>query len=202
MSSSANQRQEALRLAERRSNLEAELEVHLELLQSHGVTLNSALVDREGFPRADVDISAILEARARIRVIRNDLKTIEGNLARLLQDVFQTSGDDAQVYLNGSASTPDPFALVKSVDAGSPAASAGLHEGDKIIRFAATGPHPVPAESLQAVGALVQKSLDKPLRVQLLRRHATDDRDVMKLLQLTPTRWSGRGTLGCFLVPI
>ncbi|KAJ1925944.1 26S proteasome non-ATPase regulatory subunit 9 [Tieghemiomyces parasiticus] len=54
------------------------------LLEQQGVGLTDPLVDREDFPRSDIDVSAIRLARVRIIELRNDLKNTVGDIEQCL----------------------------------------------------------------------------------------------------------------------
>ena len=60
----------------RKDAIEAEMEAQLSILQSNAVTIDTPLVDSEGFPRADIDVWAVRHARVRIIELRNDLKAL------------------------------------------------------------------------------------------------------------------------------
>ena len=57
---------EARALMARKDAIEAAIAAQADILQAHGATMQTALVDREGFPRADIDIWAVRTARVRI----------------------------------------------------------------------------------------------------------------------------------------
>jgi Nas2 N_terminal domain len=108
-------------LMARKESLEAELDSQLSILKSNNVTLNSPLVDREGFPRADIDIWAVRHARVRAIELRNDLNAVMDEIGKALEGVYtptkSQSKDDSDPELK-------PFAKVDAVAPGSPAASA------------------------------------------------------------------------------
>ena len=78
---------------------------------------------------------------------------------------------------------------------GSPAAEAGLEQGDAIVQFgwADSSNH----DKLAALSKIVRNSIDQPIKVKLLRKTSPDTIEVV----LTPHTWSGRGVLGCRFVP-
>ena len=121
-----------------------------------------------------------------------------------------------------SAAFARPFATIGEVTEGSPASSAGLIAGDRIIAFgditlADLTPLQSMARHLQ-VGHLLlrnahalsiyafnlamitptrdQEKQGQPVTVMLLRRGGTRE------LQLTPQRWSGQGLLGARVLPL
>jgi C-terminal processing protease CtpA/Prc len=90
-----------------------------------------------------------------------------------------------------------PFARIDAVAADSPAEVAGLKEEDLIVTFGDL--HAENHAQLKAIAELVpmlaaeQKGIT--VRVQ---RHYTDETVVVTLV---PKPWSGRGLLGCHIVP-
>lgn len=54
------------------------------VLQQNQVTMTSRLLDAEGFPRADLDIPTIRQARSHIQRLRNDRREVDAQLAILL----------------------------------------------------------------------------------------------------------------------
>jgi 26S proteasome regulatory subunit N4 len=130
-------RQHALTLMSRKEALETELNAQFSILSANQSTMNTPLVDPEGFPRADIDVWAVRHARVRIIEIRNDLKSLVDEIATALTMVDK---DDAAsgptnadgnlmtngTHVSGSGIPEDlnPFARVDGVAPNSPAASA------------------------------------------------------------------------------
>jgi len=134
-------RQHALALMSRKEELEAALNAQFSILSANQSTMNTPLVDPEGFPRADIDVWAVRHARVRIIEIRNDLKSLVDEIAAALALVGKDDGpDDAAArstgaeggprtngsHVNGSGVPEDlrPFARVDGVAPNSPASSA------------------------------------------------------------------------------
>lgn len=67
-------RQDVLLLMDKRKEMEEELSAHLSVLATQNVGMEDALVDQEGYPRNDIDVYKVRQARNRIICIRNDLK--------------------------------------------------------------------------------------------------------------------------------
>ena len=115
-------------LMARKDAIEAEIKDRLEVLKINNCTMQTPLVDSEGFPRADIDIWEVRHARVRIIELRNDLSTVMNSIMNGLQGVFDPSlvaRDTASDW--PAASNPSglhPFARVDGVAPGSPAASA------------------------------------------------------------------------------
>lgn len=73
----ANLKAETMKLMEKRTTLEAEMNALIETLsQPGGPGLTGNLVDSEGFPRADIDIPTVRGHRHRLAELQNDHKDI------------------------------------------------------------------------------------------------------------------------------
>lgn len=114
-------------LMSRKDAIEAELEAQSSILKANSSTLNSPLLDSEGFPRADIDIWAVRHARVRIIELRNDLTALMDSIAIALQAVYAVEPRAESEEPTPPATTetsPGPFAKVNGVSPGSPAAAA------------------------------------------------------------------------------
>jgi 26S proteasome regulatory subunit N4 len=118
-------------LSVRKQAIEAELEAQLSILTANSSTLSSPLVDPEGFPRSDIDVSAVRGARVRIIGLRNDLKAVMDEIGKALELVYDPGSlgpipGGSQTF--SEKSTPDgpmrPFAKVDDVAPNSPAGTA------------------------------------------------------------------------------
>ena len=116
-----NPRERAKELMESRSNIEAELEAHFSILKANDVTMETPLIDQEGFPRADVDIYAVRGARKRIIELRNDLKDITDAIGKALEGIYDPAN---AIPASAEPPPPKPFAKVNTVAPGSPAKEA------------------------------------------------------------------------------
>ena len=116
-------RDQARALMTRKQNIEAELEAQITILKANECDMETPLVDREGFPRADIDVWAVRNARVRVIELRNDLSAVMNAVAKALEGVFNPG-----LALQASALSPEdelkPFARVSSVSPGSPASQA------------------------------------------------------------------------------
>lgn len=162
----------------------------------------------EGFPRADIDVHLVRTLRNRIACLHTDLKSKMGALEKALHELHsfgpmlaalppesgaggsqptQQQPSDAQASsalsppTTASGTGPSPFALVDGVTAGSPADSAGLRVGDRLVSFGSVGvgtmggtPNSssaaVPRPTLQDVAAVVQRSENQSIPVRVLRQ--------------------------------
>jgi len=188
-------------LIARKDALEAELEAQGSILKANNTDMRQPLVDREGFPRDDLDVWAVRHARVRIIELRNDLATLMDEIAKTLETVYrrspppQAEGEGSTVSGETTISELLPFARVNGVAPGSPAADAGMQREDLVVKF---GGLRHPQSNLQALAAVVAENENKAISV-LIRRSGTDG---LAALRLTPRQgWGGRGSLGCHLVP-
>ncbi|KAJ7095848.1 hypothetical protein B0H15DRAFT_774817 [Mycena belliarum] len=199
----ANPADTAQALYRQKQNIEAELSAQASILSSNaGSTLNSPLIDADGFPRTDIDIYAVRNARIRIIELRNDLTGVMNSLAIALQSVYDPAlavPESPQPSTSGK-----PFAKVDGVSPGSPAAEAGLSRGDLVVKFGPLTQGSFSSSSLKPLVELVAAHENRsiPLKVQRAQN------DVFlsltprtSSLPSTPRPWGGRGLLGCHIVP-
>lgn len=123
--------EQARALMTQKDNIESELEGHFSILKANNVTMQTPLVDPEGFPRADIDIYAVRGARVQIIELRNDLKAVMDAIGKALEGIYDPAlavpppATPAESSAAPSQSeTPKPFAKVDGVAPGSPAADA------------------------------------------------------------------------------
>lgn len=110
-----------------------------------------------------------------------------------------------------------PFARVNSVEAASPAETAGLQAGDEIRNFGYVNHEN--HNGLRRVGECVQGNegvsvrimgsytsanvLQSEILVKIARHSSIEPRRQELSLRLTPRRdWGGRGLLGCHILPL
>lgn len=125
-------------LIARKDALEAELEQQGSILKANNTDMRQPLVDREGFPRDDLDVWAVRHARVRIIELRNDLAALMDEIAKTLETVYRRSppplaeGESTGTTTTASSTVSGetaisellPFARVNGVAPGSPAADA------------------------------------------------------------------------------
>jgi 26S proteasome non-ATPase regulatory subunit 9 len=185
--------------------------------------MRTSLTTFDGYPRADIDIAQIRTTRARIIYLRNDhkelLAKIEEGLhkhfaeeaAKPEEDVVMngTNGIQSTEHVNGTnglhatngvngvnENTPNTpaFAIVNTVSPSSPAETAGLKSGDKIIQFGDVDW--LNHEKLSKVAQVVGRNEGRTILVVVER----DGQSAPLRISLVPRRdWGGRGTLGCHL---
>ncbi|KAJ3791241.1 hypothetical protein GGU10DRAFT_1423 [Lentinula aff. detonsa] len=194
--------EQAKRLMDQKKNIETEIETHISILKANQSTMQSPLVDTDGFPRADIDIYAVRGARVRIIELRNDLKDVTAAIGKALEVIYDRSqseqSEDTSDRTKGSSVSkePKPFARVDGVAPGSPAADAGLCREDLIVKFGQLISTSFPSGSLAPIAELVGASENQSIGIKALRKGQS------VFLSLTPRKgWGGRGMLGCHIVP-
>ncbi|GJN73137.1 26S proteasome non-ATPase regulatory subunit 9 [Purpureocillium lilacinum] len=197
-------------LQRKKDDTEAELKALGAVLDSHGVDMETPLLTRDGFPRADIDVAQIRTTRARIIRLRNDYKDLMSNIEKFLHEHF-ANVDDAEPVPAGSSQQPilpdslptaaeEPFARVNSVAPGSPAERAGLKAGDEIRVFGYVNKSN--HDNLKKVAECVQGNEGGNIFIRVSRTTGVSQREELRLT-LTPTRdWGGRGMLGCHILPL
>lgn len=191
-----------------KDRVQSELSALSSVLDSHGVNMRTSLTTFDGYPRDDIDIAQIRTTRARIIHLQNDLKGLYDKIEQGLHAHHASLREAAtnapgSVSTAGSRSTDDaalqaPFAKVNDVVPGSPADSAGLKTGDKILKFGDV--NWMNHEKLSKLAETVAQNVERPIAIRVAR----DGEGAGQLdLQLTPRRnWGGRGMLGCHLLPL
>ncbi|XP_072289246.1 26S proteasome non-ATPase regulatory subunit 9 isoform X2 [Eucyclogobius newberryi] len=185
-------------LIQKKDEMEEQIKAYYDVLED-GVGIEGPLVDAEGFPRADVNLYQIRTARHQIACLQNDHKAIMTEIEEALHKLHaqekekRGSGAAHDDPMEEEPSLPTAFARVDGVTAGSPAQTAGLRVGDEVIEFGSVNSNNF--QNLQNIASVVQHSEGKTLRVVVVR---SGERCPMTLI---PQRWSGRGLLGCNIVP-
>ncbi|KAI0770242.1 hypothetical protein C8Q74DRAFT_1274350 [Fomes fomentarius] len=188
-------------LMARKDAIEAEMEAQFSILKTNSVTMDSPLLDAEGFPRDDIDLWAVRHARVRIIELRNDHKALMDRIMVALQSVYNPSTgsqpEESSMVTAISGASLEPFARVDGVAPGSPAAAAGLLREDLVLSFGPLNKSSFSSSSLQPLAELVAAQENHEIGVEVLR---VGDRRVT--LTFVPRRgWGGRGLLGCHIVP-
>lgn len=219
-------------LTAQKAELEARIEAAAARLNAPGGPgLTAPLVDREGFPRADVgDLAAARRDRHDLACWTNDHKALMKEVEEVVHSLMaagssgggQKEEDEAMGEATEAAPAPaapaaaappaqttttnlPPFASVGDVAPCSPAAAAGMQVGDLILRLAGV--------DAAAGAADAPPSSSSPLLLERVAAAlaASENRPcacvVLRAgrrvaLELTPRRWAGRGLLGCHLRPL
>ena len=209
----------------KRTKMEAEMDVLQQDLRSPrgdnnfvaGLPGEGNLIDPQGFPRDDIDIYDVRTKRHRFVCLQTDHKNVMAHLEielKALHKVQLQLDKIAPTPLNTDDTNPSeqkndtttatvsttssetpapevarkPFAKVESVGVDSPADMAGLKIGDLILVFGGE------EQMLQGVPAYVEEN--RTIAVVVERQ------GVVVELTMTPKKWSGRGMLGCYLIPL
>ncbi|KAJ1507907.1 26S proteasome non-ATPase regulatory subunit 9 [Coelomomyces lativittatus] len=199
--------QKTKKLIAEKDELESQLNQLFDVLRSQNVGMDDSLIDEEGFPRNDIDVISVRNTRVSIIRLQNDLKLKFTEVEKALIDLHQATSSFPQKSSFASDSSrripPEaasevvqslPFALVNSVSPASPAFSAGLLQGDKIVTFGNLNFQN--NNNLQALSSFVTSHENFEFNVDILRNGR------LNRLLLTPRKWEGRGLLGCHILPI
>ncbi|KAK6173313.1 hypothetical protein SNE40_016788 [Patella caerulea] len=188
-------------LTKKRDELEKEIAELTEVLDSQqGVGLDGPLVDSQGFPRNDIDVYSVRHARHNIICLQNDHKALMKEIEETLYEIHaqarekQNTDEPMEISVNKPVREQEPFLIVDRLDPGSPAADGGIQVGDEIIKFGSVMKENF--TGLPCIGTVVQHSKGKPLHITALR-----DGELVKL-SVKPDKWSGKGLLGCNVLPI
>lgn len=177
------------------------------------IGLNGNLIDKEGFPRADIDIHAIRLLRNEYARLQNDHKSVMLDIEKSLKKfmslpnkashnspklrsslISEKFKDQQNLQDNGPESIP--FFRVDAVEGGSPAEISGLRVGDLISKFSHITADTIGEDSLATIVEIISKNVSKEITIVVERNlsHLT--------LEIVPQPWEGQGFLGCKLVPL
>eukprot|EP00761_Pharyngomonas_kirbyi_P000125 gb/GECH01000125.1/.p1 GENE.gb/GECH01000125.1/~~gb/GECH01000125.1/.p1 ORF type:complete len:209 (+),score=67.22 gb/GECH01000125.1/:1-627(+) len=200
-------KEELKNLINEKDNIENQLKQLKQDLETTGVGLTGDLVDHQGFPRADLDLPAIREQRNKIARLRTEHDEIMKQIEKGLHSFHQSNKPSFQEQKTQSKTNNEipsttkteetnrqPFLSIEEVSPGSPAEESGLKPNDRILKFGTiTSDNPY---GLSAVAEVVKNSVGRSIEIQVQR-----EQDQKRTLRLIPHSWSGRGVLGCRLVP-
>ncbi|XP_064119297.1 26S proteasome non-ATPase regulatory subunit 9-like [Macrobrachium nipponense] len=191
-------RETVLGLMREKDQVEQTLKELWDVLKTNHVGMGEPLTDNEGYPRSDIDVYQVRHARHQIKCLQNDhtalLRRIEEGLVSLHSQARTVEEDPNGINVPPPSPNLEPFLRVDHVIVGSPANVAGIHEGDQITKFGSVTYENF--RGLATVGQLVQNSVNSSIQVTVRRNEQKVS------LSLTPRQWSGRGFLGCNIVPI
>jgi len=185
-------------LMQRKDEIEAELLAIASELTSPGpngqapVGFKGNLVDREGYPRNDVDIMRITKLRNRHAILNTDLSEIMKEIEQGLYQLHATVPKQVQAVEQSAESAEDPFLIVNTVSPDSPAFLAGLREKDSVTRFGTIKRSEFESEGFSLIPKQIVEG--KALRVNVIRNGER------KIFTLVPQKWSGQGLMGCHLI--
>ncbi|KAE9553457.1 hypothetical protein FO519_003329 [Halicephalobus sp. NKZ332] len=187
-------------LISKRDEIDEKLEEYLAVLRANNIDMKSPLVDQEDYPRDDIDVYAVRDARVNIIRLQNDRaelsKEIEEKLAEIHTDKKNSMETDVDQKQEKSVhrTTNRAFLKISRVEKGSPAHEGGLEADDLIIQF---GPlHGDNYENLEQLAEVMKNHVGKTLKVTVLR-------DVqVKRLEFHPREWPGKGVFGAGFIPV
>jgi 26S proteasome non-ATPase regulatory subunit 9 len=124
----------------KKDEIELEIDAQVKILEGNSmVGMDGPLVDREGFPRDDIDVYQVREARNKIICLGNDHKALMKQIEAQLYSIHAEAKDNGttRIPIIGDTSTDPPraFAHITMVTEGSPSHNAGLRVGDRVIEF-------------------------------------------------------------------
>jgi len=180
---------------------------------------DEALVDGEGFPRADVDVARVRADRHRHACLRTDHAAILDRVQAALEALHAAAREAGDVRTGAPAAGgtagparaappgPSPgglaaFAVVDEVSEGSPAAEAGLRLGDRVCAVGGADRRAFSdaGEALRAAGTAVAGAEGGEVAFVVLRAGAGGAGTEAVTVTVTPRAgWGGRGLLGCHL---
>ena len=200
------------RMAAQRDALELEAEAIASELNSPGPNnelpagIKTSLIDKEGFPRGDIDLFNVKAKRQRLAVINTDHKALMSQIERVLHMAHYEMPDvdemrstlratvvQAEKVREFSVSST-AFAIIDEILDTSPAKEAGLMNGDELLAFGKVTAQT--SDALNAVPSVVRDAVNK--RIPLIIRRGENIISVT----ITPKSWGGRGLLGCHLTSI
>ncbi|OXU25664.1 hypothetical protein TSAR_014144 [Trichomalopsis sarcophagae] len=189
-----------LQLMNEKDKLEAELQAAKNILDNNRVGMTDVLVDSQGFPRNDIDVYQVRHARHKIICLQNDHKALMLKIEQGLHKVHKFAGGGSQPESPSTSSNLqevfllEPFLRVNLVSPGSPAELAGIQVDDLILEFGSISNSNF--KTLKDIGTLVENSRYKNVAMKIKRGSNTF------ALTLIPRPWSGKGLLGCNVVPL
>lgn len=126
-------------------------------------------------------------------------KSIEAGLEKYFNKSKNTS-TSTKIYNDAAATSNSivtesgaPFVVVNLVSPNSPAADAGIQVRDQIVSIGSISSNSF--VDIVQIGKLVKNSQNQQVRVKVKREN-----NLIELI-LVPKIWSGRGLLGCNIIP-
>ncbi|VDN00886.1 unnamed protein product [Thelazia callipaeda] len=194
-----------------RDEIDREIAKEEEILKMNNIDMKKSLVDQEGYPITSVDVYSVRRARNAIICAQNDRRKLTYEIEKAMQTLHQqqrnclsacseNEGSDENLIVHRTSNTP--FVRISKITNDSPAFEAGLKEDDLVIQFDRL--HADNFKNMNELTDIVQKSINynatnlmqKSIRVTVLR----NNRPIR--LNLVPQIWSGKGVLGCAVIPI
>lgn len=198
-----------------RGMVEREVELITSRLDSSLVSSTGSLLDKDGYPRSDIDVHAVRTDRHRLILLTNDHKALTSRIEKLMHALHAASSPDAshqkptpagnnpaidhEVSASISMPSSTPFALIDAISEGSPSSTCFL-VGDRVLQIGTVSrlsSHDQSGrELLVAASQVIAGSEGEEVVVKIIR----EGRELT--VTIRPQRWSGRGLLGCNFQPI
>uniref|UniRef100_A0A034W716 26S proteasome non-ATPase regulatory subunit 9 n=2 Tax=Endopterygota TaxID=33392 RepID=A0A034W716_BACDO len=185
------------------------------LANNANVGMDGPLVDAEGFPRNDIDVYQVRQARQQIICLQNDYKALMKEIEKQMHKLHSEAAENPTQLLSTNTATlrleddsdvpntsmssvsvePPVKVIVKvnMISPGSPAEEAGLRVDDEILEFGTINSRNF-QNNLTQIGDLVRHMQNKRVPLKVLRMGQQLD------MILIPKTWSGRGLLGCNII--
>jgi 26S proteasome regulatory subunit N4 len=209
--------------SQKRAATEAAVTDAMMLLEATPVGLHGALVDEEGFPRADVDLYAVRTARHTVATGKNDLSALEDTLHELLGELHECTTETSKRQMDeddamraqrkretealqrrqqqiATMRRKTPFLVVDDVASGSPAAHAGMCPGDIVIALGKFEAEGFATSGLRGLSMEVALNEGLVMTVWVIRSEG-NYKETLEL-PLVPQRWRGDGLVGCRFAPL
>ncbi|XP_063687617.1 26S proteasome non-ATPase regulatory subunit 9-like [Bolinopsis microptera] len=155
--------------------------------------MDGPLVDKDQYPRSDIDVVAVRTARQQVIRLTNDMRGVMGRIERALYKLHELAppnqSEGTETRERVLPPTRPPFLRVHGVIPNSPAHSSGLRDEDTICQIGSL--HRDNFTNLGDVAEVVKLSVNKAVPVKLIRGGTP------KTIALKPRPWQGRGVLGC-----
>ncbi|BES99808.1 26S proteasome non-ATPase regulatory subunit [Nesidiocoris tenuis] len=188
---------ELLALEDEKLAIEKQLEEASMVLANNNIGMDEPLVDAEDFPRSDISVYEVRHARAKIIRLRNDLKDVTSRLSKALEKWHQAhpacNGHQQTTVID---TTRKRLAKIEQIEAGSPADTCGLLNGDYILEIGNVNGDTF--QGLIDIANEIKMSENSYMRVVVERDN------VAKRINLKPKIWATpeKGLLGCRIVAV
>uniref|UniRef100_A0A0N4ZQM3 Nas2_N domain-containing protein n=1 Tax=Parastrongyloides trichosuri TaxID=131310 RepID=A0A0N4ZQM3_PARTI len=191
---------ECKKLMDERNEIDKRLEELENVLKENDCTMETPLVDGDGFPRNDIDVYTVRITRSEIINLRNDRKELNNKIEELLLTIHEKAKEHENINKEHSKeelvhrTSNDPFVKVISIKPHSPSDNGGLLVGDEIIQFGIY--HKGNFNDLTQLSEYVKECEGNPIRITVARY----GRPIR--LVVTPQKWSGEGLFGANMAKI
>lgn len=192
------ERQKILQLIDEKEKIEQEIYQLGEVLHANKIGMHESLTV-DGFPRNDIDVYQVRNARHKIICLQNDLKALTNSIEKGLESIHACNkqglnSKQSQKDFPVEATFTKAIVRINNITMGSPGYEAGLKVLDEIVEFGSLNESNF--ESINQISDLMYHSQNKPVRIKLIRDgHA-------KETIFIPKPWAGNGLLGCNITPL